>query len=155
MPKDRYLWTQIPFHIYLWPTQTRLTYVHSPLHRDSKREWEREEERERGGRKREREREWERERGAWRVTHVSRSFSSSAATGLRVYLGLGCPSGLPRWDISTTLLAPCSSAYLMVGSAATMLATVTDKLSPCTLFTHPHFSRLYSQFTYHVSTVTV
>ncbi len=48
------------------------------------------------------------------------SFSSSGTTGRRLYLSTRLPSGRPRCDMSTTALAPCSMAYLMVGMAPTM-----------------------------------
>ena len=50
------------------------------------------------------------------------SFLSSSATGARVNLVFLLPSGLPRWEQSTTLLAPLSRQYLMLGTAATILA---------------------------------
>jgi hypothetical protein len=37
------------------------------------------------------------------------------------------PSGRPRCDMSTTLVAPLSSTYLIVGSAATMLKQISKK----------------------------
>src|SRR5574339_412805 len=40
-----------------------------------------------------------------------------AATGLRQYLGFGCPFGRPRCEARMTV-APLSSAYWMVGSDA-------------------------------------
>ena len=55
-----------------------------------------------------------------KVTFLPNSFSSSGTTGLRLYFGLGFPSGRPRCDMRMTALAPCSMAYLMVGSAPTM-----------------------------------
>ena len=59
-------------------------------------------------------------------THVARIFLSASATGLRENLGFGFPSGLPRWLIRTTDLAPCSSAYLIVGTAASILGAKRD-----------------------------
>lgn len=55
-----------------------------------------------------------------KVTFLPNSFSSSGTTGLRLYFGLGFPSGRPRWDMRMTALAPLSMAYLIVGRAPTM-----------------------------------
>ena len=42
-----------------------------------------------------------------------------AATGFRLYFGLGCPLGRPRCDARITV-APFSSAYRIVGTDARM-----------------------------------
>src|SRR5690606_36128510 len=65
-----------------------------------------------------------------KVTLLPSSFSSSGTTGFSEYLGLTLPSGRPRWDMSTTALAPLSMAYLMVGTAPTMRCGLVMFLSP-------------------------
>ena len=47
---------------------------------------------------------------------------SSSATGFRVNFSLRCPSGRPRWEQSTTDLAPFLRACSMEGRAPTMRA---------------------------------
>lgn len=54
------------------------------------------------------------------VCYLLSNFFNSSATGLRVYLGFGLPSGRPKWDISTTLFAFLSKAYFTVSKAATI-----------------------------------
>ena len=49
------------------------------------------------------------------ATGAPSSSDSRSATGLRLNSGFGLPFGRPRWLASTTV-APCSSAYWIVGS---------------------------------------
>merc|ERR1719184_719023 len=57
-----------------------------------------------------------------KITSLLRSFLSSSARGCRLYLAFLWPSGLPRWEQSTTDLAPLSRQYLIEGRAATLRA---------------------------------
>lgn len=54
------------------------------------------------------------------ITYLFNNFLSSSATGFNVYLRFGWPSGLPKWDISTTDLAPFSKTYFTESRAATI-----------------------------------
>ena len=56
-----------------------------------------------------------------KTTYFPSRFSSSATTGFMLSLGLGLPSGRPRWDMRITALAPFSKASLTVGRAAAIL----------------------------------
>ena len=49
------------------------------------------------------------------ATGLPSSSASRAATGFRLISGFGLPLGRPRWE-ARTRPAPCSRAYLMVGS---------------------------------------
>ena len=73
------------------------------------------------------------------LTYFANSFSSSFATGARVNFSFFFPSGLPRWEQRTTLLAFCARQYWMDGRAATiraLLVMAPDTLSWGTLKSH-------------------
>ena len=73
------------------------------------------------------------------LTYFANSFSSSFATGARVNFSVFFPSGLPRWEQRTTLLAFCSRQYWMDGRAATiraLLVMAPETLSWGTLKSH-------------------
>ena len=59
--------------------------------------------------------------GGFVSTYLPSSCWNSSATGARENLSFLCPSGLPKWLMATTDLAPFSKRYLMVGRAATIL----------------------------------
>ena len=58
------------------------------------------------------------------TTYCPKSFSTSQATGAREYLSFIKPSGLPRWLINTTLVAPFVKQCFIVGKAATILEKI-------------------------------
>src|SRR5512138_3182296 len=53
--------------------------------------------------------------GAW-MTFLPSNCERRLDAGAMVYFGFFSPFGLPRWEARTTF-APCSMAYLMVGTA--------------------------------------
>ena len=60
------------------------------------------------------------------IIYLPSKRSYSSATGAREYFSTTLPSGRPRWLIVTTLRAPLSNIYRMVGRAATILRDVEE-----------------------------